>query len=95
MIVTEGKNAVHVLDGAQMWELTPPSVTPIVNPIGCGDCLAAGLAWGLARGETLVDAARLGMAAAAENVTQLLPARLNAERVAALRTRIVAAPLAV
>ncbi|RPI12180.1 MAG: NADPH-dependent assimilatory sulfite reductase hemoprotein subunit, partial [Acidobacteriales bacterium] len=38
-----------------------------VNPIGCGDCLAAGTAWGLARGDSLVDAVRLGIAAAADN----------------------------
>jgi tagatose 6-phosphate kinase len=84
VIVTEGKNAVYVLDGKQAWELTPPTVTPIVNPIGCGDCLAAGVAWGLSRGDSLVDAVRLGMAAAAVNLKHLLPARLSCAHVEAI-----------
>jgi tagatose 6-phosphate kinase len=76
VIVTQGKSAVWVMEGAQAWELTPPQVVPVVNPIGCGDCLAAAMGWALARGATLLDAVRLGIAAASENVTQLLPARL-------------------
>ena len=84
VIVTNGKDAVWVLEATQRWELTPPSVTPIVNPIGCGDCLAAGVAWGMSRGDSLLDAVRLGLAAAADNVTQLLPARLSKNRVEAL-----------
>jgi sugar/nucleoside kinase (ribokinase family) len=88
VVVTQGKDAVWVMEGATAWELTPPAVAPIVNPIGCGDCLAAGVAIGLDRGDSLLNAVRFGMAAAADNVTQLLPARLSAERVAALGDRI-------
>ncbi len=88
VIVTHGKDAVWVMEDKGAWELTPPEVTPIVNPIGCGDCLAAGVAWGLARGDSLVDAVRLGMAAAADNLTQLLSARLSLGRVEALMERI-------
>lgn len=87
-IVTEGRGAVLLMEDNRVWELTPPEVAPVVNPIGCGDCLAAGLAWGLSRGETLVDAVRLGMAAAADNLPQLLPARLCAERVLAIKERV-------
>ena len=81
VVVTHGKAAIWVMEGPDSWELTPPVVLPVVNPIGCGDCLAAGIAWGLARGESLVDAVRLGIAAASDNVTQLLPARLSGERI--------------
>jgi 1-phosphofructokinase family hexose kinase len=81
VVVTHGKAAIWVMDGASAWELAPPGVMPVVNPIGCGDCLAAGIALGLARGESLVDAVRLGIALASDNVTQLLPARLSSDRV--------------
>ena len=91
VIVTQGHEPLLVMDGSETWELTPPKVTPIVNPIGCGDCLAAGMAWGLTRGDTLVNAVRLGMAAAADNVTQLLPARLSRSRLDAILGRIGAA----
>ncbi|MDA0834327.1 MAG: 1-phosphofructokinase family hexose kinase [Planctomycetota bacterium] len=54
---------------------------PVINPIGCGDCLAAGLAFGLDRGMSLVEAVRIGIAAAADNAGQLLPSRLDLDRV--------------
>jgi len=94
VIVTQGKDAVWVMEGANVWELTPPNVAPIVNPIGCGDCLAAGVASGLAHGDSLVDAVRLGIAAAADNVTQLLPARLSRARVEALMAGVCVTQLA-
>ena len=88
VVVTQGKAAVWVVEGRDAWELTPPAVEPIVNPIGCGDCFSAGIALALSRGEPLLDAVRLGMAAAADNITQLLPARLAPDRVNAVRDRI-------
>jgi tagatose 6-phosphate kinase len=89
VIVTHGREAVWVLEGQDAWELTPKAVMPVVNPIGCGDCLAAGVAWGLARGDALLDAVSLGMAAAADNITQLLPARLSRPRVEAFQQQMV------
>lgn len=80
VIVTHGKSAVLVMDEQRSWSIEPPAATPVVNPIGCGDCLAAGVAIGLSRGP-LSEAVRLGLAAAADNLTQLLPARLDVERV--------------
>jgi len=90
VVITQGKAPVCVAEGDRFWQVAPPTVSPVVNPIGCGDCLAAGLAVGLQQGLTLVEAVRLGMAAAAENVTQLLPARLDPARVAAWAEQIVA-----
>jgi tagatose 6-phosphate kinase len=88
VVVTQGKAAVWVVEGNNAWELTPPEAPLVVNPIGCGDCLAAGLAAGLQRGLPLLDAVRLGMAAAADNLPQLLPARLDAVRVERIAARI-------
>jgi sugar/nucleoside kinase (ribokinase family) len=59
-----------------------------VNPIGCGDCLAAGIAWGLYQGREPLASIALGMAAAAENLPALLPARINPARVEPLASTI-------
>ena len=47
--------------------------------------MAAAIALGLERGESLLDALRLGIAAASLNVTWLLPARVQLPRVETLR----------
>ncbi len=60
---------------------TPPRLTEVVNPIASGDCLAAGIAWATLRGCDLADAVRWGIAVAAANVEELLPARMSLERV--------------
>ncbi|MCY2967062.1 MAG: PfkB family carbohydrate kinase [Planctomycetota bacterium] len=83
VVVTQGAKPVWVSSVDQLFLLKPPHVE-VVNPIGCGDCLAAGIAWGLSAGWDVVDAVRLGMAAAADNAGQLLPARLVGSRVVSL-----------
>jgi tagatose 6-phosphate kinase len=45
----------------------------VVNPIGCGDSMAAGIAWALIKRQAPLDAIRFGMAVAGTKVTQLLP----------------------
>lgn len=88
VVVTQGKSGVWIMDAESAWELTPPTVAPVVNPIGSGDCLAAGIALGLAGGDTLVNAVRFGIAAAAANVMHLLPARITPSAVAAIHSRM-------
>ena len=83
VVLTQGAGPVLVSTGGVPIWLQPPSV-PVVNPIGSGDCVAAGLAWGLARGLSLPESAHWGLAAAADNVSQLAPADLAAPRVQAL-----------
>jgi tagatose 6-phosphate kinase len=88
VVVSQGKDAVLAASPDGLWRLVPPRVERVVNPIGCGDCLAAGIAWGLFRGRELLESIALGMAAAAENLPALLPARLNASRVDQLASTI-------
>ncbi len=59
-----------------------------VNPIGSGDCLAAGIAWGLTNGMDMPEAIRIGIAAAADNASALLPARLDPARVLRLKEAV-------
>jgi 1-phosphofructokinase family hexose kinase len=89
VVVTQGKERVWIASERDLFSATPPAIE-VVNPIGSGDCLAAGIAVGLARGDDVVDAVRYGMAAAAENARQLLPARLDPTRVEALMGTISA-----
>ncbi|WP_417848542.1 1-phosphofructokinase family hexose kinase [Thalassoglobus sp.] len=78
VVVSNGPESTLVtsLDGT--WRLQPPQVD-LVNPIGCGDSLAAGIAVGVSRGDEVLDAVRLGMGAAAQNAQSLFPARVTLE----------------
>ena len=81
VVVTQGSAPVWVASAERAVRIRVPRAASVINPIGCGDCLAAGLAWGLAEGEEMIDAVKLGMAAAADNLSQLLPGRLDPLRV--------------
>lgn len=81
VVVTGGGAPVWITSREETFQLLPPAAT-VVNPIACGDCLAAGIAWGALQGWDMVASVRFGMGAAADNLQQLLPSRLNAARVA-------------
>lgn len=87
VVVTQGARAVWIRSQAQLVSIEPPRV-PVVNPIGSGDCLAAGIAFGLASGYHVPEAVVYGIAAAADNVGRLLPARLDWTAVEDLRQRL-------
>lgn len=61
------------------WEPFP--VDRLINSIGCGDCVAAGIAVRMAEGAPLPEAVAFGLAAAAENACDLFPARPAREAV--------------
>jgi len=87
VVVSQGKERIWIASEREVLSAKPPHVA-VVNPIGCGDCLAAGIAFGLASGENMPDAVLTGMAAAADNVGQLLPARLDRDRMERLRLKM-------
>ncbi len=78
VLITDGKKPFLFSHAGNFFRIHPLEVNT-VNPIGCGDCLAAGIAWALFRGMGVIEAARFGTAAAAENARMMLPSRLNAE----------------
>ena len=80
VLVTQGSGPVLVRTGSETLQFPLPPAPPIVNPIGCGDYLAAGLAWGLSLGESLEHSICLGLACASQNLATLLPATLDANR---------------
>jgi tagatose 6-phosphate kinase len=60
----------------------------VANPVGSGDCLLGGVAVGLARGASLEDVLRLGVACGAANATSIETGFLRREDVDALRPRV-------
>tara|TARA_R110002095_G_scaffold172131_2_gene149556 strand:+ start:2448 stop:3371 length:924 start_codon:yes stop_codon:yes gene_type:complete len=82
VVISHGKEALWATSDERVFRFTPP-LAEAINPIGCGDSLAAGIASGIHQGWTVPDAIRWGMAAAADNLTQLLPARLSVTSVQA------------
>jgi fructose-1-phosphate kinase PfkB-like protein len=60
----------------KFWRFRPPRVQSL-NPIGSGDCLAAGVAHATVAGAGMIEAIRLGIACGAENATTKLPAFLE------------------
>lgn len=77
VVVSAGPDAVWASTERELWKLSPPRVEQVVNPIGCGDCLAAGIAVALDRGAAVIDAIRYGIAAAVDNLGSLVPARVD------------------
>jgi 1-phosphofructokinase family hexose kinase len=79
IVVSQGEKPVWACCSGRFYRFHPPAITA-VNPIGSGDCLAAGIACGMTRGMDMPDAISFGVAAAAENASMLLPARLDPAR---------------
>ncbi|HEV3007167.1 MAG TPA: PfkB family carbohydrate kinase, partial [Pirellulales bacterium] len=77
VVVSEGKQGLWASSRQGVWRFAALTVAKVVNPIGCGDCLAAGIAWALAQGRESLECIRIGTAAAAQNAAQLLPGRLS------------------
>ncbi len=80
IVVTSGAAPAWASSRGKLYQVAA-SPTEVLNPIGSGDCLMAGLAWGLRQGMEPLEAICLGMAAAAENVGRLLPADIDPQRV--------------
>jgi tagatose 6-phosphate kinase len=76
-VVTQGGGPVWVTSATKVYRLFPPPPEKIVNPIGCGDALAAAIAWATRDGRDMIEAVRFGIAAAGKNIGQLLPCRFD------------------
>lgn len=83
VLISQGPRAVWFRDRQQVLRVEPPRVH-VVNPIGCGDSLAGGMAMALDAGLDWPTAIRWGVAAAALNATRLLNVDFNRDDVAAV-----------
>lgn len=69
VVVSRGAAGALATDGRTAWEVRAPRVEAR-SAVGSGDCLLAGLAFGLSRGLPLPDAVRCGVAAGSANTLQ-------------------------
>jgi len=87
VFVAVGPLATLAVQGGRAWWAVPPEV-PQRSRVGAGDSLVAGLAVGLARGDDLASALRLGAAAGAATVMSTGTSLGTPEQVAALMPRV-------
>jgi 1-phosphofructokinase family hexose kinase len=87
VVITDGKNPIHASSGGQIYQLRPPP-REVVNPIGCGDCMTAGIAWATAHGREPLEAIRFGVAVAADKLGRLLPGLIDRGEAEALVPQI-------
>ncbi len=87
VVVSDGPRTVFVTSREACYRLTPPTIN-VINPIGSGDCLAAGIAVKLDSGAEVIDAVKFGIAAAATNAEMLLPGRLKIETCESLAEQV-------
>jgi tagatose 6-phosphate kinase len=90
--ITDGRNPVHARGHGRLYRLRPPAAD-VLNPIGCGDCMAAGIAGALDAGAEPVDAIRHGVATAADKVGRLLPGQVAREGAETLLGTVEVTPL--
>ncbi len=89
VLITDGPGAAWFVGPEGTFRILPPRPIQWVNPIGCGDALAGALGVALGQGKDIVEALRFGIAAAVDNLEQLLPCRLRPSRVAELVHQVV------
>lgn len=81
VVVTDGSGPVRCLWGTDAFCAFPPEEVEVVSPLGCGDSLAAGLAWGIFNKWPPRQSVQLGVAAAVENLGTLLPGHFEGAKV--------------
>jgi tagatose 6-phosphate kinase len=89
VVVTDGDKPVWVSSSTKFYRFQPLQNVKVVNAIGSGDAMAAGLAWAARAGWEIVRAVQFGIAAATENLSQLETCRLDPERVRELAENVL------
>ena len=86
--ITNGADPGWLLaaDG-RAWRIVPPRLEAVLNPIGSGDSVTAGLADAWLRGHPMPDAARFATACGSANAINLRPAEFTPAQVRRLTRR--------
>jgi 1-phosphofructokinase family hexose kinase len=88
VLVTSGGDAAWLTSSSETYRIVPPSDVKVVNPIGCGDSVAAGVACGLHQEMEPLECVRLGFGAAAANLERMTSARFAQKRAIELAGRV-------
>jgi 1-phosphofructokinase family hexose kinase len=92
VIVTVGLDGAVVVGADDTIQLIPPDLRG-VYPVGSGDAFLGGLSIAVARGESIVEAARLGLAAGIANALVPGAGELDPASIAGILEGITQAPL--
>jgi 1-phosphofructokinase family hexose kinase len=92
VLVTQGAGPAWLTSRQETYRFDPPLLERPVNPIGCGDCLTAGIAVAMTAGRPLPEAVAYGLAAASQNAAELLPARLQRDKLDPLERAVLVTP---
>jgi tagatose 6-phosphate kinase len=88
VVTTQGGRPVWVTSASNTYRLHSLPIDKVVNPLGSGDSMAAAIAWAIRAGRSVIDAVRLGIAAAAENLRRLETGRFEAAVVERLASQV-------
>ncbi|HET9493495.1 MAG TPA: 1-phosphofructokinase family hexose kinase [Chloroflexia bacterium] len=72
VVISLGADGVLVAGGRKTFAVHPPRIE-VKSAVGSGDCLLAGIAYGMTHGFTLAEAARYGVAAGTANALSVGP----------------------
>ncbi len=93
VVVSDGKNGFRWYGANAIYRVTPPSVS-MVSTVGAGDSLVAGLAYGLARGESPQQTMERAAAISAHAVEQVGVGIADMSRLNELQREVTVTPLA-
>jgi tagatose 6-phosphate kinase len=86
-VITRGREGAIVCSEEDLWTIIPPKVE-VINSVGSGDAFVGGCAVAIAKGQSILDAVKLGTAAGAANAEKLTAGDITYERVQELLNEI-------
>ncbi len=78
VLITDGPRPGYLVNGTRdAWRLLPPELPGVVNPIGSGDSVTAGMLHACLAGQSMPDAACFGLCCGSANAATLVPASFD------------------
>lgn len=87
-VVTHGAKGAWLVLPDRVWQFTPPHIRAL-NPIGSGDAVTAGIAYGIVKGWDIVESVRIGIACGAANALTLTPGDVDLRTIRKLVRKII------